>query len=87
MYYYIINTLLETFEKFGNDKRDIQPVSLINFENDLIASLNTVTDSKTYPKSNEQQQSHDNKQQISSKELSKNSKEKGSTNSILVTDV
>ena len=52
-----------------------------------MASLNTVTDSKTYPKSNEQQQSHDNKQQISSKELSKNSKEKGSTNSILVTDV
>ena len=36
-------------------------------------------------KSDEQQQSHDNKQ-ISSKELSENSKEKDGTNSILVTD-
>ena len=43
-------------------------------------------DSKTDPKSDEQQQSHGNKQQISSKELSENSKEKDGTNSILVTD-
>ena len=42
-------------------------------------------DSETDPKSDEQQQSHDNKQQISSKELSENSKEKDGTNSILVT--
>ena len=42
--------------------------------------------SETEPKSDEQQQSHDSKQQISSKELSENSKEKHGTNSILVTD-
>ena len=41
---------------------------------------------KTDPKSDEQQQIHDNKQQISSKELSDNSKERDGTNSILVTD-
>ena len=80
----IINTLLGTIEKFGNDKRDTQPVPLINFENDL-TSPNKI-DSDTNPKSDEQQQSHDNKQQISSKELSENSKEKDGTNSILVTD-
>ena len=44
------------------------------------------TDSETDPKADEQQQSHDNKQQISSKELSENSKEKDGTNSVLVTD-
>ena len=43
-------------------------------------------DRETDPKSDEQQQSHDNKQQISSKELSENSKEKDGTNEILVTD-
>ena len=43
-------------------------------------------DSETDPKSDEQQQSHGNKQQISSKELSEDSKEKDGTNSILVTD-
>ena len=80
----IINTLLGIIEKFGNDKRDTQPVPLINFENDL-TSPNKI-DSDTNPKSDEQQQSHDNKQQISSKELSENSKEKDGTNSILVTD-
>ena len=42
--------------------------------------------SETDPKSDEQLQSHDNKQQFSSKELSENSKEKDDTNSILVTD-
>ena len=31
----IINTLLGIIEKFGNDKRDTQPVSLINFEKDM----------------------------------------------------
>ena len=77
--------LLGTNEKFGSDKCDIQPVPLINFENVLATSLNTVTDSKTDPKSDEQQQSHD-KQQIFTKELSKNSKEKGNTSSILVID-
>ena len=78
--------LLGTNEKFGSDKCDIQPVPLINFENVLATSLNTVTDSKTDPKSDEQQQSHDNKQQIFTKELSKNRKEKGNTSSILVID-
>ena len=80
----IINTLLGIIEKFGNDKRDTQPVPLINFENDLTSP--NKTDSEIDPKSDEQQQSHDNKQQISSKELSENSKEKDGTNSILVTD-
>ena len=70
--------------KFGDDKHDTQPVPLINFENDL-RSPNKI-DSDTNPKSDEQQQSHDNKQQTSSKELSENSKEKDGTNSILVTD-
>ena len=45
----IINTLLETIEKFGIDKRHTQPVPLISFENDL-ASPNKI-DSKTDPKS------------------------------------
>ena len=80
----IINTLLGIIEKFGNDKRDTQSVTLINVKNDL-TSPNKI-DSETNPKSDEQQQSHDNKQQISSKELSENSKEKDGTNSILVTD-
>ena len=44
------------------------------------------TDSETDPKADEQQQSHDNNQQISSKELSENSKQKDGTNEILVTD-
>ena len=57
----IINTLLETIGKFGNNKRNIQPVSLLSFENDLTASPNTVTDSKTNPKPDEQQQFHYNK--------------------------
>ena len=43
------------------------------------------TDSETDPKADEQQQSNDNKQQISSKELSENSKQKDDTNEILVT--
>ena len=72
----IVNTLLETIVKFGNGKRDIQPVPLINFENDLTTSPITVTDSKTDPKSDEQQQSQNSKQQISTKELSENSREK-----------
>ena len=42
-------------------------------------------DSKTDPKSDEQEQNKDNKQQISSKELSENSEKKGNTNSIWVT--
>ena len=85
----IINTLLETIGKFGNDKRNIQPVSLLRFENDLTASPNTVIDGKTNPKPDEQQQIHYNKQQISSKELRKNIKKKGSNNHnnlILFTD-
>ena len=81
----IINTLLEIIGKFGNEKRDIQAVPLINFENDLTTSPNKL-DSKTDPKSDEQQQSHNNKQQTSSKELCENSKEKDSTNSILSTE-
>ena len=80
-----INTPLEIIEKFGKDKRNTQPLSLINFENDLTTSSNKL-DSKIDPKSDEQQQSHDNKQKISSKELSENSKEKGGTNSNLVSD-
>ena len=52
----------------------------------MTTSPNKVTNSETDPKSDEKQESHDNKQQISSKDLSENSKEKGSTNSILVTD-
>ena len=59
-------------------------VPLNNFENDLTSPIKI--DSETDPKSDEQQQSYDNKQQISSKKLSENSKEKDSTNSILVTD-
>ena len=43
-------------------------------------------DSKTDPKSDEQQQSHGNKQQISSNKVSENSKEEDGTDSILVTD-
>ena len=82
----IINTLLEIIGKFGNEKRDSQPVTLIKFLNDLKTSPNKVTDSETDPRSDEQQQSDDNKQQISSKDLIDSSKEKGSTNSILVTD-
>ena len=80
----IITTLLGIIEKCGNDKRDTQPVPLITFENNL-KSPNKIG-SETDPKSDEQLQSHDNKQQISSKELSENSKEKDGTNSILVTD-
>ena len=48
-------------------------------------SSSNKTDSETNPKSDEQQQNQDNKQ-ISSNELSENSKEKDGTNSILVTD-
>ena len=66
---------VEIIEKFDNDKRDTQSVPLINFENDLTTSPNKIH-SETDPKSDEQQQSHDNKQQIPSKELSENSKEK-----------
>ena len=80
-----INAPLEIIEKFGKDKRNTQPVSLINFENDLTTAFNKLG-SKIDPKSDEQQQSHDNKQKISSKELSENSKEKGGTNSNLVSD-
>ena len=80
----IINTLLGIIERFGNDKRNTQTVPLINFEKDLTSP--NKTDSETDPKSDEQQQSHDNKQQVSSEELSENSKEKDGTNSILVTD-
>ena len=82
----IINTLLEIIGKIEINKRNTQPVPLINVENDLTTSLNKVTDSETDPQSDEEQQSHDNKQRISSKELSQNSKEKGKINSILVTD-
>ena len=82
----IINTLLEIIGKFGNEKRDSQPVTLIKFLNGSKTSPNKVTDSETDPRSDEQQQSDDNKQQISSKDLIDSSKEKSSTNSILVTD-
>ena len=44
----IINALMKIIEKFGNDKRDTQPVPLINFENDL-TSPNKI-DSQTDPK-------------------------------------
>ena len=80
----ITNMLLGIIEKFENDKRDTQPVPLINFENNL-TSPNKI-DSKTDPKSDEQQQSHGNKQQISSNKVSENSKEEDGTDSILVTD-
>ena len=84
----IIDTLLEIIGKLGNDKHDIQPVPQINFENDLTTSptgtYTIITDRETDPKSDELQQRHDNKQQISSKELSENSKENGSTKSVLV---
>ena len=66
----IINTLLEIIGKIEINKRNTQPVPLINVENDLTTSLNKVTDSETDPQSDEEQQSHDNKQRISSKELS-----------------
>ena len=36
----IINTLLKTIGQFGNDKRNIQPVPLLSFENDFIISKN-----------------------------------------------
>ena len=55
----IINTVLGIIEKFGNDKCDTQPVPLINFEKDL-PSPNKI-DSEADPKSDEQQQSHNNK--------------------------
>ena len=61
----IINTLLGIIEQFGNGKLDTQPVPLINFENDL-TSPNKIY-SETDPKSDDQQQSHDNKQQIPQK--------------------
>ena len=80
----IINTLLRIAKKFGNNKRDTQPVLLINFKNDL--TFPKEIDSQTDTKSDEQQQSRDNKQQISPKELSENSKEKDGTKPILVTD-
>ena len=82
----IINTLLEIIGKFGNDKRDTQPVPLISFENDLTTFPNKLTDSETGPKLDKQQQSHNNKKKISSKDLGENSKEKGGTKSILFTD-
>ena len=62
-----MNTLLEIIGKFGNYKRDIKPVPLIKFENDLATSSNTATYTKTNPKSDEKQQRHDNNQQIFSK--------------------
>ena len=61
----IINTLMGIIKTFGENKRAAQPVSLINFENDL-TSQNKI-DSETDPKSDERQQSHSNKQQISFK--------------------
>ena len=67
-------------------QRNTQPVLLTNFENDLAASPNKVTDSETDPKSDKQQQNHNNKQKISSKELSQNSKQERCTSSVLVTD-
>ena len=36
----IINTLLKTIGQFGNDKRNIQPLPLLSFENDFIISKN-----------------------------------------------
>ena len=51
---------MKIIEKFGNDKRDTQPVPLINFENDLTSP--NKSNSETDPKSDEQQQSNDNKQ-------------------------
>ena len=46
--------LLEIIGKFRNDKCNTQPVPLINFENDLTASPNKLTDSETDLKSDEQ---------------------------------
>ena len=69
-----INTLLEIIGKFEIDKRYTQRLPLISFKNDLATSPNKVTDSETDPKLDEQQQSHGNKQQIFSKELSENKK-------------
>ena len=51
----VINALLQTVGKFRNGTPYIQPVRLVNFENDLTTSPNTVTDSKTDPKSDWQQ--------------------------------
>ena len=59
-----MNTLMEIIENFGNDKRDTQPVPLVNFEKakPIIKQKNnskvTIINSK-----------------FSSKELSENSKE------------
>ena len=61
----IINTLLGIIEKFGNDKRDTQPVLLINFEKDMTSP--NKFDSEIDPKSDEQQQSHGNKQKFPQK--------------------
>ena len=52
----IINMLLGIIGKFGKDKRNTQPVPLINFENYSATFPNKLTDSETNPKSDEQQQ-------------------------------
>ena len=52
----------------------------------MITSPNKLTDSETDLKSDEQQQSHADWQQICSNELTENSKKEGGTNSVLVTD-
>ena len=56
------NNSYVTTGKYGNDKRNIQLVFLLSFENDLTTSPKTVTDTKTDPKSDEQQQSHNENQ-------------------------
>ena len=72
-----MNTLMEIIENFGNDKRDTQPVPLVNFEKakPIIKQKNnskvTIINSK-----------------FSSKELSENSKEMGAlTQSELLTSL
>ena len=47
----IINMLLGITGKFGKDKRDTQPVPLINFENYSATFPNKLTDSETNTKS------------------------------------
>ena len=76
----IINTLLEIIEKFGDGRRNTQSVPPINFKNGLTTSPNKDTDSKTDPKLDEQQQSHDNKQSLKrvvQRNYAKTVKEKG----------
>ena len=80
-----LKTLLENSESLVMSAKETQSFKRRITLNDLTISPNTASDSETEPKSDEQQLSHDNKQQIFSKELSENSKV-NFTKSILVTD-